>query len=411
MAAVPFIFGPAISPPDFQRLKAHMALDFCKWDLQVGDATTLFPQPLLMRVTPWQNLCSLAEALAAELAAAEEELLRHPELFSALGLPPRLLSAFQRGHSHVCPSAVRVLRFDFHFTERGWHISEVNSDVPGGYTEASCFTALMSQHISRSRPAGNPATAWAHSICARLRERSCVALLSAPGFTEDQQVTAFLAGQLHAANIQTCLVHHPCQITWDSGIASTVVCGKRIVLDAIVRFYQGEWLSSLPSKSNWESLLFAGTTLVTNPAQAILTESKRFPLIWDRLSTSMKTWGALMPQSRDPRECDWKNDDSWVLKATYSNTGDDVYIREALSHEAWMKVCRTVTKHPDLWVAQRRFYCMPVSSDLGALYPCVGVYTIDGRCAGAYVRASSKSVTDFEALDVALLIMEDDDAH
>lgn len=411
MATAPFRFGAPVDPREFQDLKIRMALDFCKWDSQIGDTATLCSQPLLMRVTQWQKLCGLAEALTAELTAAEEELLRRPDLLGALGLPPPMLSAFQRGYSHDSPSALRVLRFDFHFTADGWRISEVNSDVPGGYTEASCFTALMSEHVPGSRPAGNPAAAWAKAMCARVGERSCVAFLSAPGFAEDQQVTAFLAEQLHANHIRTCLIHHPCQLAWDSGIASTTVLGKRVLLDAIVRFYQGEWLSSLPSKSNWSCLLFGGNTPVTNPSQAILTESKRLPVIWDKLSNPMSTWRSLMPQSCDPRDCDWKSDDSWVLKAAYSNTGDDVYIREALSREAWTKVCHTVVKNPGYWVAQRRFHSVPVSSGSGPIYPCVGVYTIDGHAAGAYVRASSKFVTDFEATDVALLITEDGNAQ
>jgi hypothetical protein len=40
---------------------------------------------------------------------------------------------------------------------------------------------------------------------------------------------------------------------------------------------------------------------------------------------------------------------------------------------------------------------------------CLGIYTINGRAGGAYVRISEKSVTDFEAADVALLIEEDDE--
>jgi hypothetical protein len=47
------------------------------------------------------------------------------------------------GHSVPTPAAARVLRFDFHWTDQGWKISEVNSDVPGGYCEASDLPRLM----------------------------------------------------------------------------------------------------------------------------------------------------------------------------------------------------------------------------------------------------------------------------
>jgi hypothetical protein len=38
----------------------------------------------------------------------------------------------------------------------------------------------------------------------------------------------------------------------------------------------------------------------------------------------------------------------------------------------------------------------------------VGVYTVNGRAAGAYARLSEKPLIDFAAIDVALLIEEND---
>jgi len=35
------------------------------------------------------------------------------------------------------------MRFDFHWTTEGFRISEVNADVPGGFSESSAFPALM----------------------------------------------------------------------------------------------------------------------------------------------------------------------------------------------------------------------------------------------------------------------------
>src|SRR5947207_3391973 len=41
---------------------------------------------------------------------------------------------------------VGLLGFDFHYTTQGWRISEANSDVPGGFSEASYFTGMMAEH-------------------------------------------------------------------------------------------------------------------------------------------------------------------------------------------------------------------------------------------------------------------------
>ncbi len=42
-----------------------------------------------------------------------------------------------------------------------------------------------------------------------------------------------------------------------------------------------------------------------NPGSAVLTESKRFPLVWDRLSTELPTWRRLLPATVDVRDADW----------------------------------------------------------------------------------------------------------
>jgi len=62
-------------------------------------------------------------------------------------------------------------------------------------------------------------------------------------------------------------------------------------------------------------------------------------------------------------------------------------------------------------VRQRRFETVPIHSQAGPLYPCVGVYTINGRAAGIYARAGTRPVTDYSALDVAILITEDEIAE
>ena len=321
MTALPLTFGSTVAEADFQLIQNRMALDFCKWDSQIGDVSTLFRQPVLISPGTWQELKQMAEELAAELMTAEEELLHRPELYPVLGLPKQLRSAFEDAREYgLTPCSVRTLRFDFHYTTEGWRISEVNSDVPGGYTEASHFTQLICDCYPGTSSAGNPGTEWAeamHSLVGRGR----VALLSAPGFVEDQQVTAFLACELQAREIETFLLHHPAQLKWKQGWAAVLSQRKDLAIDAIVRFYQGEWLAKLPSRCGWKWLFVGGKTPVSNPLPAVLTESKRFPLTWDMLSSKMNRWRVLLPECRDPREGCRETGDEWVLKAAFSNIG------------------------------------------------------------------------------------------
>jgi hypothetical protein len=74
----PLIFGSTVAEADFQHIQNRMALDFCKWDSQVGDVATLFRQPVLIGLRTWRELKRMAEDLAAELMTAEKELLHRP---------------------------------------------------------------------------------------------------------------------------------------------------------------------------------------------------------------------------------------------------------------------------------------------------------------------------------------------
>jgi hypothetical protein len=49
-----------------------------------------------------------------------------------------------------------------------------------------------------------------------------------------------------------------------------------------------------------------------------------------------------------------------------------------------------------------------VETPIGPRHVCIGVYTVNGRAAGAYARFSAKPVIDFAAVDVALLLEDDD---
>jgi glutathionylspermidine synthase len=389
----------------FLRIQRGMALDCCKWDMQVGDTSTLFPQPLLLRAETWEDLSRMAEGLAAELVLAERELAKRPELHAVLGLP----KAFRHKMVQIsdcggATSALRVMRFDFHYTTDGWCISEVNSDVPGGYTEASCFTELMSAFFDGTRPVGDPAREVAEALSSSLTEDSYIALLSAPGFVEDQQVTAFLASALQNRGIRTFLLHHPEQFIWEDRKASTLLGNKKVAIDIIVRFYQGEWLARLPRSSGWEWFFRDTKTQVVNPGTALLTESKRFALTWDSLSTDMAQWRKLLPECREPDGKTLQETGEWVLKAAFSNTGDSVFASPWMPTRAWEEIRSVVKRNPAMWIAQRRFDAVPVWSAHGMVYPCIGVYTINGRAAGVYARASKRPVIDYAARDVAVLV-------
>ncbi len=396
----------AISPKVFSNLRRRTVLEGYKWDPQVGDIDTLSPFPLVLKSSVWKRIAAQAELLTAEAFAAEEEIAWRPELLGQLGLP-RTLREVLAERTPLTPAAGRVMRFDFHHTTRGWLISEVNSDVPGGFSEASFFTEMMAQHYPHFRPAGNPGAVWAHAVAEASAPGGVVGLLSAPGYMEDHQVIAFLAARLRECGCRPFLAK-PEQILWRDGMAHFDTAWHRGPLDAIVKFYQAEWLSRLPEKCGWRHLFRNGKTRVANPALAVISESKRFPLVWDKLSTPLPTWRALLPETCDPRNAPWSRDEEWLVKTAMCNTGDTVSIREWMQPAQWLRTRLAVQLSPGSWVAQRRFESVPVTTPAGPQHVCVGVYTVNGRAAGAYARLSNKPIINFAAVDVALLLDDDE---
>jgi glutathionylspermidine synthase len=396
--------GRSIPAGAFTDVARTMALRHQKWDVQVGDVSALAPFPLVLTRRAWRALESLAAALARETDAVERELVRRPDLHRHLGLAPPLARALRSGTPDAAPPAAgRVMRFDFHATADGWRVSEVNSDVPGGFTESSRFAELVAERCDEGESTGDAGRAWTDAIAAAIPHGGAVGLLSAPGWLEDTQVVAHLAARLRASGFVALLVS-PHQLRWNAGRAHVAAGPGSIALDAIVRFYQAEWLVRLTCTDAWIPLFGGGRTPVSNPARAALTESKRLPLVWPELDAPTTTWRRLLPETRHPPAARglWRGD--WVLKPAFGNTGDGVALRESVPRLEWYSRVAAALARPGQWVAQRRFRSIPVESPRGPMHACIGVYVVDGVVAGAYGRLSPSRVVDYAAIDTAVLV-------
>ena len=73
--------------------------------------------------------------------------------------------------------------------------------------------------------------------------------------------------------------------------------------------------------------------------------------------------------------------------------------REELAEIFW-----AARRNPSEWVAQDRFTAVPIAGERCALYPCIGVFTIEGKAAGFYGRVAERPLIDQNAQDVAVLI-------
>src|SRR5262249_17224449 len=289
----------------FADLRRRAMFDHCKWDPQIGDACVIARAPLVIARAAWREVAGIAEALARETLAAEQELAVRPTLHRALGLPRAVRRALKRVADAGPPAeAARLIRFDFHFTTDGWRISEGNTDVPGGLNEASGLAIAIAPHYSWAAPVGDPTDAYAHALGLRAGAGAVVALIHATAYSEDQQMMRYLAGRLEAAGLQTHLAS-PAHLRWPDQRARLDADWWSGPLDLVIRFFPGDWLGALPGATGWPALFAGARTPLSNPATAVLTQTKRFPLVWDELRTPLPTWRAHLPETRDPRDAPW----------------------------------------------------------------------------------------------------------
>ncbi|MEZ6232829.1 MAG: glutathionylspermidine synthase family protein [Phycisphaerales bacterium] len=430
----PLAAGPMLDADAARRYRLRAVFECGKLDPQVGDTSVLAPFPLLLQRDAHRGVCTLAERLDAEARAAEAELVARPDLHRHLALPRhirRALAAARAGDSHARqPTTPRVSRLDFHWcrdtdsTADCWRISEINADVPGGFIEAGPITRLMRDLIDppdgpapRSNTARtpqpaelppDPADALARAISDRLNADAprTVALVHATAYADDYQVMRRLAACLEAHALSAVLAA-PDHILWDhhahAWLAPTASSPAR-PLGAILRFYPAEWLPTLGRIAEWPRYFRPGRTLLCNPATALLTQSKRWPLLWDRLTTPVPTWRDLLPETRAVMASRGLPDRAdWVLKPALGRIGEDILVPGIPSrHEPAIR--RAIRRRPANWIAQRRFESLPVPTPLGDLHVCLGVFVVDGRAAGLYARAATRPLIDQSAWELPVLV-------
>jgi len=389
--------------PVWRELLVRAIFECGKWDVHQGDGPVLAPYALVLAPAHWARVAEIAERLAAEAIEIERELLVRPDLHSELGLPRSIRAVLRKIPRHWAARGARVMRFDFHLTAEGWRISEVNSDVPGGFIESSGFSELLGACFPGLIPAGNPSRAYAEAIRRSAGSGAHIALVHATGYSDDRQVMEYLARHLRALGLRATLLS-PSHLRFD-GRRPEIQCrfasGNP---DGIVRFFPAEWLPKLGRRQRWAGFFASDTIALSNPATALLLQTKRMPLVWDCLASPVAAWRAWLPQVSHPSGIPESEREEWVLKPALGRVGESVAIAGVTAPREFQRIVRLARRRPSAYAAQRRFRAAAVETPDGPRYPCLGVFTVDGRTAGCYGRVSPKPLTDGEAQDVAVLI-------
>ena len=152
--------------------------------------------------------------------------------------------------------------------------------------------------------------------------------------------------------------------------------------------------------------MFAGAwTPLSNPASAILTQSKRFPLIWDALRTSVA--GVAQPAAGDPRSTPGAMAHVIGLDRppAFGRVGEGVGMRDLIDHKEMQRIgaardggqargWRNAAFILSRWRVATRTYSR------------ASIYTLDERAVGAYGRLARVPLIDSRAADAAVLVTD-----
>lgn len=389
----------------YEEYRLNLMFDCFKWDPQFLDHNTIAKYALVITQEEYQELEQLTERLDRETRAAEEFLNTHLELAKPLYLTKKLAREVQMMKNYDAEKHVRLMRYDFHPTVDGkWAVSEVNSDVPGGFAEGSLMPqAAINMLAEKHYTYKNFGETLVKAIAAKTPQHGRIAMVHCTCYSDDRQVMQFLGEQLERQGFSVIYMAAD-HLQFKDSKAYSLLDGNEGPIDAIVRFTPLEWLAEMKTK-HWQGYFDTTTTSCNHPI-AIFAQSKRFPFVWDVLEKngiSMSAWRELLPDTIDVKDA--KGKEGYIYKPVYGRVGENISIKESCTDDEYKMIMQEVKLLPKTYIAQKRFISKPLEGIDGKEYHvCLGSYTVDGKHAGFYARISDTPRIDSNAADIPVLI-------
>lgn len=395
----------SIPKDKYDDYRLNVIFDCYKWDPQFLDNNTIAKHVLVITKEEHEELEKLTEKLDKETREAEEILNNNLKLSKPLALPRKIHKELKNMKNYESDKHVRLMRYDFHPTvEEKWSVSEVNSDVPGGFAEASLMPKVALDLFENEKywykNFGNILT---NAIAKKVVSNGTIMLVHCTSYSDDRQVMQFLGDKLKSMgfNIIYAAADH---VRFKNNEAISILDGNEGKVDAIFRFTPLEWLIEIKPK-RWQGY-FNTMTLSCNHPIAIFAQTKRFPLVWDsleKLGAKFSTWKELLPETLEVK--DIKNKEGYIFKPACGRVGEKISIKEACNKDEYKKIITDVKKHPKQYLAQKRFNSKPLITEEGeSFHVCLGSYSVDGKHAGYYARISKTPRIDSNAADIPVLI-------
>lgn len=393
-----------VTIPDYENYRIDAMFDCYKWDPQFLDSNTISKHALVLTKQEARSLAHLTELLDQETRDAELFLNTHLSLAKKLRLPKKLLPELKRMKNYDPKRHIRLTRYDFHPTKEGeWAISEVNSDVPGGFAEASLLPKLALQYLKSNKVESiDFGSHLVKALSKKIKKKGTVFFVHCTSYSDDRQVMQYLGDQMeqHGYHALYGAIDH---LRFQNQEAISILDGHQGKVDGIVRFTPLEWVKDIKPKT-WSGY-FDTTTPSCNHPIAIFAQTKRFPFVWEQLESyglSFSTWRKLLPNTIEVTK---KVPPGYLYKPAWGRVGEKISIQEACEEGEYQKILKEVKRHPKRYILQKQFSSQLLESPEGEwFHVCIGSYAVDGKHAGFYARMSRKLRIDSDAEDIPVLI-------
>ena len=389
----------------YNEYKLDVMLDCYKWDPQFCDNNTVAKYALVLSEKEHEELKLLTEKLIKETTEAENFLNKNLKYTKALEIPNKFRSDIKSMKNYNPDKHIRLMRFDFHPTlENKWAVSEVNSDVPGGFAEATLMNRKSLEYLSNDNYyAISFGDFLADAIKKKVRQEGRIMLVHCTSYSDDRQVMQFLGDKLSGMGYEVIYAAAD-QLKFENGKAISILNNREGEVDGIIRFSPLEWVADMKTK-NWHGYFDTETVSCNHPI-AIFAQTKRFPFVWDLLESKgidLSTWRELLPETLEVN--DKKVDDKFIYKPVYGRVGENISIKEACKDDEYKKILKDVKRHPKKYLAQKKFNSRPLTNEDGEeFHVCIGSYGVENSHAGYYARISRSPRIDSYAADIPVLI-------
>lgn len=376
-----------------------------KWDPQFCDSNTLANYVLVLTKEENAEVIKLTESLDKETRLAEEYLNQHRKIAKKLALPKRILEKIPNMQNYDKSNNIRLMRYDFHKDiDSKWVVSEVNSDVPGGFAESSVLPDLARKTINMPELEYNSfGDNMLNAINNLLNRKGTIMMVHCTCFSDDRQVMQYMGDLLQKEGYDV-IYGAADHVNFKEKKAYCILDNNQKYIDLIFRFTPLEWLIQMKPR-RWDGYFDTITKSCNHPI-SIYAQSKRFPFVWDELENAginMKTWKSLLPETFEVKEV--KPQDEYMYKPVYGRVGERISIKEACKGDEYLRILADVKKHPKHYLMQKKFKSQPIKCDDGLEYHiCLGSYTVEGKHAGYYARMSPYPRIDSYAADIPALI-------